>query len=100
MLMMQHQKHAHQPSTGRTELQNSCMLKDLQRDEPEQERQKQLAYLQKQNQEIRAMYDLNKSKQGNGVLGNVGLLHPEILHNQVLHASKQASFDQRFQKSK
>lgn len=46
------------------------------------------------------MYDLNKSKQGNGVLGNVGLLHPEILHNQVLHASKQASFDQRFQKSK
>lgn len=95
MLMLQHQKHAHQPSTGRTEAQNSCMLKDLKRDEPEHERQKQLAYLQKQNQEIRAMYDLNKAKQAAPVL-----LHPEIIHNQALQASKQASFDRRFQKSK
>lgn len=95
MLMLQHQKHAHQSSTGRTELQSSCILKDLKRDEPEHERQKQLAYLQKQHQEIRAMYDLNKAKQP-----GTGLLHPEIIQNPALQVSKQASFDRRFQKSK
>lgn len=93
MLMMQHQKHGHQPSTGRGELQSSGILQDLKRDEPEQERQKQLAYLQKQNQEFRAMYEKNKSKQG-----ATGLLHPEIIQSQTLHANKQASFDHRYQK--
>ena len=77
---------------------SQAVLKDLRREETDFEKQKHLSYLQKQNQELRSLYEMKKKQTQLQVQqAPNGMLQPEIIHQ--ANAQAQAAMAHSAQQS-